>query len=325
MKSFNLFREDADASTIRKQKQADFESRAKERAGESGASFHKDKEGHVASAAKRHQLAKQGRLRGTMEVGEEVDISSTRHNDMVSRRQMRDTRRSRRKVEHEFSKSERHEREGMARQRKKTFSDKTNEAYDPEIQGRSQIRKTGEGGRKYASKKKSKPEIRRQKAIGGGKTAPVEYKDRKDIGKDKPRSEREQQPTKERGSKEVAQSYADKVKAERRAAAQARIAAKKGGSHSDGVKKTSGKDATKTANKLLSKKKETKVSPDYKPAKASGMTRSERMSQQRKGEAKLKGIMKDQETPKYKAATGTNPDRKAKTKILGRVSRRMAS
>ena len=49
------------------------------------------------------------------------------------------------------------------------------------------------------------------------------------------------------------------------------------------------------------------------------------MSQQRKGEAKLKGIMKDQETSKYKKETGVNPDRKAKTKILGRVSRRMAS
>ena len=37
---------------------------------------------------------------------------------------------------------------------------------------------------------------------GGGKMAPVDvtYKDRKDIGSTKARSEREQQPTKERGS-----------------------------------------------------------------------------------------------------------------------------
>ena len=207
------------------------------------------------------------------------------------------------------------------------FSEDINEVYDPEVQGRSQIRKTGEGGRMYPSKKKSKPEIRRQKDIGGGKTAPVEYKDRKDIGKAKPRSEREQQPQKERGSKEVAKNYADAIKAKRREDAKKRAAAKKAGTtHSDGVKKTSGKDASKQGTKLLSTKKPEKpVSPDYKPAKASGMTRSERMSQQRKGEAKLKGIMKDQETSKYKSATGQNPDRKAKTKILGRVAKRMAS
>ena len=246
---------------------------------------------------------------------EDIEITSNRYNELVSRRQMKDKRRNRRKVENEFSHAEKEERKEMQ-----------SEVYDPEVQGRSQIRKTGEGGRMYPSKKKSKPEIRRQKAIGGGKTAPVEYKDRKDIGKAKPRSEREQQPQKERGSKEVKQSYTDAIKARRREEAKKRASAKKAGTtHSDGVKKTSGKDASKTANKLLSKKTEKKVSPDYKPAKASGMTRSERMSQQRKGEAKLKGIMKDQETSKYKSATGQNPDRKAKTKILGRVAKRMAS
>ena len=253
---------------------------------------------------------------------EDIEITSNRYNDLVSRRQMKDKKRSRRKVEHEFSRSENQERKAMKKEREQTFG----EVYDPEVQGRSQIRKTGEGGRMYPSKKKSKPEIRRQKAIGGGKTAPVEYKDRKDIGKAKPRSEREQQPQKERGSAEVKQSYADAIKARRREEAKKRAAAKKAGTtHETGVKKTSGKDASKTANKLLSKKTEKKVSPDYKPAKASGMTRSERMSQQRKGEAKLKGIMKDQETSKYKAATGVNPDRKAKTKILGRVAKRMSS
>ena len=286
---------------------------------------------------------------------EDIEITSNRYNDLVSRRQMKDKKRNRRKIEHEFSRSENQEKKVMKKEAEKTYGEEVDysdwrkdfkateyefidlikpepmqgvseETYDPEVQGRSQIRKTGEGGRKYPSKKKSKPEIRRQKAIGGGKTAPVEYKDRKDIGKDKPRSEREQQPQKERGSKEVAKSYADAVKAKRREDAKKRAAAKKAGTtHETGVKKTSGKDASKQANKLLSKKTEKKVSPDYKPAKASGMTRQERMSQQRKGESKLKGIMKQQETDKYKKATGQNPDRKAKTKILGRVAKRMAS
>jgi hypothetical protein len=56
----------------------------------------------------------------------------------------------------------------------KTFSQFMIEAnYDPEIQGRSQIRKSGEGGRLYPSKKKTEPEIRRMKAVGGGKMEPV--------------------------------------------------------------------------------------------------------------------------------------------------------
>ena len=110
---------------------------------------------------------------------EETDMTSDQYNKMQSRRQLRDKRRSRSEVRSEFDKSDKFERRKMYQARK----DVNEETYDPEVQGRSQIRKTGEGGRLYPSKKKSKPEIRRQKAIGGGKTAPVEYKDRKDIGK----------------------------------------------------------------------------------------------------------------------------------------------
>ena len=201
-----------------------------------------------------------------------------------------------------------------------------NEVYDPEVQGRSQIRKTGEGGRVGRDRRKSEPERRRMKAVGGGKMAPVSYKDRKDIGSQKQTSDRVQQPTKERGSAEVKQSYADKVKAERRAAAKARAAAKKSGGE---VKKstTSSKDAEKQATKLLSTKKTEKkpVNPNYKPQKASGMTRAERMKVTRKGETMLRGIMKQQETDKYKKETGTNPDSKGRTKIMGRVHKRMST
>ena len=200
-----------------------------------------------------------------------------------------------------------------------------NEVYDPEVQGRSQIRKSGEGGRVGRDRRKSEPERRRMKAVGGGKMEPVSYKDRKDIGSQKQRSTREQQPTKERGSAEVKQSYADKIKAERRAAAKARIAAKKSGGE---VKKdtTSKKDVEKQATKLLSKKTpEKKVNPNYKPQKASGMTRQERMKVTRKGETALRNIMKDQETAKYKKETGQNPDAKGRTKIMGRVHKRMST
>ena len=200
----------------------------------------------------------------------------------------------------------------------------SSEAYDAEVMGRSQIRKTGEGGRIGAERKKSKPERRRVKAVGGGKTEPVEYKDRKDIGSQRQTSTRVQQPEKERGSKEVTQTYAQKAKEERKKAAQARIAAKKGG-EAPKTEKPKTKEVSQQASKLLSKKKEEKpVSPDYKPQKASGMTRAERMSQQRKGEAALKDIMKDQEFSRYEKETGQKATGKAKTKLLGRVARRMA-
>jgi len=88
----------------------------------------------------------------------------------------------------------------------KTLSQFLAEAnYDPEIMGRSQIKQTGEGGRKEPKRsadQRRRPGVKpRVKAVGGGKTAPVgEYKDRKDIGTTKARSEREQQPEQERGS-----------------------------------------------------------------------------------------------------------------------------
>ena len=200
----------------------------------------------------------------------------------------------------------------------------TNEVYDPEVQGRSQIKKMGDGGRVRPDRKKSEPEKRRMKAAGGGKMVPAkDYKPRKDIGQQKQQSDRIQVPTKERGSEEVKKTYADKAKEERKKAAQARIAARKSGGE---VKKdtTSARDKEKTASKLLTKKTTQTTSPDYKPAKASGMTRAERMKINRKGETKLRNIMKDQETSKYKKETGANPDAKGRTKIMGRVHKRMS-
>ena len=83
----------------------------------------------------------------------------------------------------------------------KTFQQFITEVYDKDIQGRSTIRRQQAGGRIEPERKKTEPEKRRTKAVGGGKTAPAkDYKPRKDIGTNKPRSQREQQPTRERGS-----------------------------------------------------------------------------------------------------------------------------
>ena len=202
----------------------------------------------------------------------------------------------------------------------KTFAQFVTEAYDKDVMGSSQIRKTGQRGEIGRDRRKSEPEKRRMKAVGGGKMVPAKsYKDRKDIGQQRQASTRVQQPEKERGSAEVKQSYADKVKAERKKAAQARIAAKKGG------KPAPEKKATPSASQLLSKKKKAAVNPNYKPQKASGKTRAERDKIRGEGERYLKSVFKDQETAKYKKETGQNPDAKGRTKILGRVNKRMSN
>ena len=221
---------------------------------------------------------------------------------------------------------DREERNQLKKEIKSEIKQELNtEAYDKDVMGSSQIRRTGEGGRIGADRRKTKPERRRMRAVGGGRQEPVEYQDRSDIGSQRQTSTRVQQPEQERGSKEVAQTYAQKAKEERKKAAQARIAAKKGG-ETPTTEKPKAKDVSQQASKLLSKKKEEKpVSPDYTPPKASGMTRAERMSQQRKGEAALKDIMKDQEFSRYEKETGQKPTGKAKTKLLGRVAQRMAN
>ena len=184
------------------------------------------------------------------------------------------------------------------------------EVYDPDVQGRSQITTSGEGGRIQRKRKKTEPEIRRTKAVGGGKTEPVgSYKDRKDIGqtnKKRAKSGREQQPTQERGSAKLTPKQAQ------RKAYLERKAKERG-------------EKSKTADQLLAKKAKKPVSPNYKPQKASGLTRQERDKKRREGETYLRGIMKKQETDRYKKETGEDPDKKGKMKIMGRVHQRMSS
>ena len=180
------------------------------------------------------------------------------------------------------------------------------EAYDKDVMGSSQIRKTGQRGEIGRDRRKSEPEKRRMKAGGDGKMVPAKsYKDRKDIGTQRQASDRQQQPTRERGNADVKQSYADKAKAERKKAAQARIAARKSGGE---VKKTttSSKDAEKQASKLLTKKTTKSVSPKYDPKAGKpqkSYTRSERQKLMRAGERELERRVRDAEGEKQ----GKNP------------------
>ena len=164
----------------------------------------------------------------------------------------------------------------------KTFSQFITEAYDKEMAGQAS-RAPGEGGRIRVSRKKRDLDKTRTKAIGGGKTAPVkDYKPRKDIGTNKPRSRTQQQPTKERGSVKLSPREAQKkARAER-------LAGKSGGK--------SKAELEKAATKLLSKKKKT-VSPNYKPVKATGYTTAERQKITRAGQRLVKDIKQGKEKP----------------------------
>tara|TARA_B100000902_G_scaffold291796_1_gene278190 strand:+ start:1259 stop:1810 length:552 start_codon:yes stop_codon:yes gene_type:complete len=154
----------------------------------------------------------------------------------------------------------------------KTFQQFITEVYDKDVMGSSQIRKQGQGGRVGADRKKSEPEKRRVKVVGGGKTAPAaNYKPRKDIGTQRPKSTREQQPTQARGSAALSPREAQ------RKAAMERRAAK------SGVK-------TKTASELLSKKAKKTVDPKYKPVKSTGLSTKERKAVLNKGEKALRDI-----------------------------------
>lgn len=183
------------------------------------------------------------------------------------------------------------------------------------------IRRARPGGRVGAERKKSAPEIRRMKAVGGGKMAPVgSYKARKDIGTQRKSETRVQQPEQERGSAREKQLAA--AKEERRKAAQARIAAKKAGAKPEAKKPTS-KEAEKTATKLLAKKKAETPKPAAKPRRewkhetGGGMTRAERdkARNKEKGEAlkKRKAELIKDFTEKH----GRAPKGKERTKLLG--------
>ena len=146
----------------------------------------------------------------------------------------------------------------------KTFSQFCNEAYDKDVMGSSQITRTGEGGRVGAERKKTAPEMRRmsqksEKGKQGQERTTTEYKPRKDIGTQKPRSEREQQPTQERGSAALSPKEAQRKAYLERKAREA------------GAK-------TASASELLKKKKTAEVDkrPEGQPKRAVvGMSRKQ--------------------------------------------------
>ena len=177
----------------------------------------------------------------------------------------------------------------------KTFREFITEVYDPDVVGKSQIRKQGEGGRVGRMRKQTEPEKKRMKAVGGGKMVPAKtYKARKDIGTQRKTSDRQQQPTQERGSARERQLAA--AKAERKRAAQAR-AGKVTKLPSQATSKPKPKALKKSADKLLATKKKKTADPNYKPQKASGMTRDERHRLRNAARRLMKDMRKGKEKP----------------------------
>ena len=168
----------------------------------------------------------------------------------------------------------------------KTFREFITEVYDPDVVGKAQIRKQGEGGRVGRMRKQSEPEKRRMKAVGGGKMVPAKtYKDRKDIGTQRKTSDRQQQPTQARGSAALSPRE-QQAKARRE-----RMAAR------GGATKVKSKDLKKQADKLLATKKKKTAYHNYKPQKASGYTRDERHRLRNAARRLMKDMRKGKEKP----------------------------
>jgi len=183
----------------------------------------------------------------------------------------------------------------------KTFSNFCAEAYDAPFMSGAQIVSPGEGGRIGRKRTLTKPERRRQKAIGGGRFAPAKkYEKRKDAGIPRPTSVTVQQPEGERGSSKVAAAVMAASNEERKKAALKRIAAKKSGESSTETK-AKPRDLIKAASSLLSTKtKAPKPAPGYTPPKPSGYSEPERKALYKKGERTLRDEVIDSVNAKRK-------------------------
>jgi len=159
----------------------------------------------------------------------------------------------------------------------KSFSNFCTEAYDAAFMSGAQVIRTGEGGRIGAERRKTAPERTRTKRGEGGTTSPAKpYKPRSDIGTPKPASTRVQEPTQERGSRDVLARAAAAAREERRKASKARVAAKNSGKDTPKAKPKT-KELEGKATQILSNKKEAEP-------KAKAPVKDERFSSSRKPE-----------------------------------------
>lgn len=180
------------------------------------------------------------------------------------------------------------------------------------------IRRAREGGKVGADRKKTAPEIRRTKAVGGGKTEPVKpYKTRKDAGQQ--RGSSAPSPGKPKGAVELKPGTAG---TQGSAAMTAKERQRK--AYLERKAKESGREQPKTASQAISqakpqqeKKPESQPRREWKHETGGGMTRAERdkARNKEKGEAlkKRKAELIKDFTEKH----GRAPKGKERTKLLG--------
>jgi len=181
-------------------------------------------------------------------------------------------------------------------------------AYDASVMGSSQIRRIGDGGKIGSERKKTAPERRRTKRVGGGQTVPAkEYKPRSDIGQQK--GSQTQAPTQERGSADVKAKAAAAAKAERAAAARARIAAKKKGETVVKAPKPTESELKAQARKLTSRKAAAPQREKQVKTVKGDYTRAEKAQLKRLGRRTLRDLVLQ--------ATGKKKESELKHKFTG--------
>ena len=186
------------------------------------------------------------------------------------------------------------------------------EVYDKDVMGSSQIRKTG-GETIGKDRKQPASMTRRMKAVGGGKMEPAKSPARrKDAGQQKPKSQTQQQPTKERGSAALSSKEAQ------RKAYLERKAREKGGTSSG-----SSKDKEKAATKLLTKKSTTaqrdpsRTNRKWKHDSGGGMTPKERASARNKEKGAALKAKKAELIKGFTDTHGRAPKGAERTRLMG--------
>ena len=172
----------------------------------------------------------------------------------------------------------------------KEFMSLIQERMDDDMRDRSQIT-GGAGGTKIGrDRKKSPAEMRRTKAVGGGKTEVIKpYKKRSDIGQQRG----SQGPELKAGTAGTKGSAKMSARELQKKAYLERKAREKGGGS---AKAPSKKEMSDTAKKVAAKPKK-EVSPKYKPQKASGYSRDERRKLKRAGDRLIKDIRSGKKNP----------------------------
>ena len=180
--------------------------------------------------------------------------------------------------------------------------------------GGASVTRTGDGGRIGRERKKTTPEVRRTRAVGGGKTEPVTYKPRKDIGQQRgstaPAPGRPKGGTTlEPGTAGTKGSAAMSAKERQRKAYLERKA------------KESGAKQPETASQAISQTKSAAAKPAAEKKPPSGKTRAERDKERNAALRAKYNAEKQKALSAYAEVHGKPPKGKERTKLLAAVQK----